>query len=73
MLVFAIHKWHDLSVAIGSSRSGAGGNADAHTDTASHSGDGDTRGDPIVNEQFTFAGKEVTNLSGGTHASGVLW
>ena len=56
MLVSAIHKWHDLSVAIGNSRTGAGSNAD--TDTASHSGSGDTRGDTAVNdEHFAFAGK----------------
>ena len=63
MLVSAIHQWHDVSVAIGSSRSGAGRNADAHPDSAGHSGGGDTCGDATGNdERFTFAGKEVTSF-----------
>jgi hypothetical protein len=59
MFVSAIHKWHDLSVAIGNSRAGAGGNADTDTDTASHSGGGDTRGDTAGSERLAFTGKEV--------------
>jgi hypothetical protein len=57
MFVSAIHKWHDLSVAIGNSRAGAGGNAD--TDTASHSGSGDTRGHTTGSERLALTGKEV--------------
>jgi hypothetical protein len=62
MLVSAVHKWHDLSVAIGNSRTGAGSNADSNTDTASHPGSGDTRGDTTRSEHFAFTGKEVKSF-----------
>ena len=62
MLVSAVHQRHDLSVAIGSSRSSAGHNADADADPASYSSGGDTRGDTAGGKHFTFAREEVKSF-----------
>jgi hypothetical protein len=61
MLVFAIHKWHNLSIAIGSSGSRCSSHADANgdTDTAGYPSCGNPGSDGAGSQHFSFAGEEV--------------